>query len=89
MQFYFLGYNYATCLSIEILFKLRHRSNLYFTKRLFLYHFSSWLLASLFSILLGAFKGYGVSGFNTCSIDELKSIHYLEFVPFGMNLPIM
>ena len=89
MQFYFLGYNYATCLSIEILFKIRHRSNLLFKARLISYHAISWILASSFTVLLWLFHGYGISGLNTCTVTNDSFIHILEYAPFGLNLPIM
>lgn len=89
MQFYFLGYNYATSLSIEIIYKLRNRSNVFYKKRLYMYHAVSWGIATFFSILLYSMNGYGVSGLHTCSVTNNKSIHSLEYVPFGLNLPIM
>lgn len=89
MLFYFLGYNYATCLSFEIIFKLKNRVNFHYRTRMWVYHISAWLLASIFCIILLVYKAYGISGLKTCSVSNSHPLHSLEYAPFVLNLPIM
>jgi hypothetical protein len=89
MFFYFLGYNYTTCLSIEILFKLQNRTNIHHKKRLLSYHLLSWLISIIFCVFLYVYKGLGMSSFETCSVNDKQKIHVLEFLPLVLNEPII
>lgn len=89
MFFYFLGYNYATCLSFEIIFKLSHRVNIHYKTRMWAYHLTTWLLSIVFCVLLYIYNAYGISGLQTCSVSNSHVMHSLEYAPFILNLPIM
>lgn len=89
MFFYFLGYNYATCLSFEIIFKLNHRVNIHYRTRMWAYHLINWFLAITLCVLLYIYNAYGISGLHTCSVSNNHPMHSLEYIPFVLNLPIM
>lgn len=89
MFFYFLGYNYATCLALEVVIKLKNGSNLSHKRRLIAYHSVSISISLAFCIVIYVFNGYGVSGLNTCSVNAENNIHLLEFFPFALNIPII
>jgi hypothetical protein len=86
---YFLGWNYGTCLSIEILFKLSKRTNTSYKKRMRAYHCISVTAAIVIGLLIFWVGAYGTTDLNTCFIQNRSKGQLAEFLPLMINFPVI
>lgn len=86
---YFLTWNYNTCLAIEVFIKFRKITNTSYSRRLKVYHLTSWIIAIILTVLIGYFKSFGRTSYESCFVKKDTAGHYFEIVPILVNFPLI
>lgn len=89
IYFYFLGFNYVLCLSIEVLKKMQNPMENNYNKRSKLYHLFSHSLSLFIAILITILDYSGPSVNHICLIEKNHPAIYLTAIPIGFFLPVM
>ena len=87
--FFFLGFNYFICLSIEVLIKIKKPMNLKHKKRLKVYHFFCHFAAFAVTLSVALEKEIGASFHQRCVINYRSQSVYLLVVPVVVYLPVL
>jgi hypothetical protein len=89
IQAYFLTWNFNTCLSIEVCLKVRKITNTSYSRRLKIYHLSSWITASILTGLIGGLQSFGATSYESCFIKKDTKGHYFALFPIVLNFPLI
>ncbi|OMJ94713.1 hypothetical protein SteCoe_2052 [Stentor coeruleus] len=90
IYFYFLGFNYVICLSIEVLKKMQNPMESNYNKRSKLYHLFSHSLSLIIAVLI-AILGYSGPSVNHICLIGMKhqDLLYITAIPITFFLPVM
>ena len=86
---YFLSFNYAICLSFEVILKIKKPMDMRYSKRSKIYHIFSHYLAFFTSLLIGLQRESGQSSNYICMIKRSSPYVYLIIFPIILFIPTL